>query len=74
VRQAVYPSLPPAWRHSYEASVSLGMKGRHYPAWGLTRRRAVEPFRRALPAQRGNRIGADRGGQADLAAIRLAQT
>ena len=29
---------------------------------------------RALPAQHGNRIGADRGGQADLAAIRLAQT
>jgi len=43
--RAVYPSLPPAWRHSYEASVSLGMEGRHYPAWRLTGRRAVEPFR-----------------------------
>jgi hypothetical protein len=37
------------------------------------RQARAEPGR-ALLAQHGNRIGVDRGGQADLAAIRLALT
>jgi hypothetical protein len=29
-------SLPLGWRHSYEASVSLGVQGRRNRVWGLT--------------------------------------
>lgn len=30
-------SLPPARRHSNEATMNPGMEGRHHRAWGLTR-------------------------------------
>ena len=52
----------------------LDRQGSCYGQHLQQKRQACAELGRALPAQHGDRIGVDRGGQADLAAIWLAQT